>query len=60
MEDALQDLLFQLGYTEKGLVNNYIEKVANKGLTSYKRIIQDRKERRGEPLHARAQRHLCV
>lgn len=50
MEDALKDLLFQLGCGKKSLINDYISIVANKGLTSYKRIIQTGKKE-GESLY---------
>ena len=40
MGDSLKDLLFQLGWDEKSLIQEYIDTIANKGLTSYKNIIQ--------------------
>ena len=50
MADSLKNLLFQLGWDEKSLIQEYIEKIANKGLTRYKSIIQTGKKE-GESLY---------
>jgi CRISPR-associated protein Csc3 len=50
MDNTLKDLLFQLGWEKRSLIQDYIEKIANKGLTRYKTIIQTGKKQ-GESLY---------
>jgi CRISPR-associated protein Csc3 len=50
MENSLKDIKFQLGWEEKSLIKEYIETIANKGLTRYKSIIQTGKKE-GESLY---------
>ncbi len=50
MKNSMKDLLFQLGVPETSLIGTYIQEVANKGLSTYKSIIQTGKKE-GESLY---------